>query len=109
MEQPEGFVDKGKEGQVYRLHKALYGLKQASLAWNKQAHKSLLTLSFKRCHSDSGIYVRVKDNHTMIVVLYVDDILFLGSDITLLNFLKKSFMKMWECRDLGTVKEYLGM
>ncbi|BBH01653.1 hypothetical protein Prudu_011986, partial [Prunus dulcis] len=29
VNQPEGFVIKGKEDKVYRLHKALYGLKQA--------------------------------------------------------------------------------
>lgn len=30
MEQPEGFVEKGKEGHVCLLKKAIYGLKQAS-------------------------------------------------------------------------------
>jgi transposase InsO family protein len=33
VEQPLGYVMKGKEEQVYRLHKALYGLKQAPRAW----------------------------------------------------------------------------
>ena len=34
VEQPEGFVIRGKENKVYRLQKALYGLKQAPRAWN---------------------------------------------------------------------------
>ena len=29
VEQPKGYVKKGKEHLVYKLHKALYGLKQA--------------------------------------------------------------------------------
>jgi hypothetical protein len=33
----------------------------------------------------------------------------MGSSKTLITKLKSSFMKMWECRDLGPVKEYLGM
>ena len=33
VEQPEGFVVKGKENHVYRLNKPLYGLKQAPRAW----------------------------------------------------------------------------
>ncbi|RVW51464.1 Retrovirus-related Pol polyprotein from transposon RE1 [Vitis vinifera] len=37
VEQPEGFVVKGKEDKVYHLKKALYGLKQAPRAWNGSA------------------------------------------------------------------------
>ncbi|KAF8662075.1 hypothetical protein AX16_001214 [Volvariella volvacea WC 439] len=33
MEQPEGFVIKGKECKVMHLLKALYGLKQAANSW----------------------------------------------------------------------------
>jgi hypothetical protein len=33
----------------------------------------------------------------------------MGDDKTTLKSLKDRFMKMWECRDLGKVKEYLGM
>jgi len=29
VEQPQGYIIKGHEDKVYRLHKALYGLKQA--------------------------------------------------------------------------------
>jgi hypothetical protein len=33
VEQPLGYVKKGSESKVYKLHKALYGLKQAPRAW----------------------------------------------------------------------------
>lgn len=33
MEQPKGYVKKGNEDKVYKLHKALYGLKQAPRVW----------------------------------------------------------------------------
>ena len=109
MEQPEGFQVKGQERKVYRLRKALYGLKQASLAWNKQAHKSLLNLGFKRCLSDTGIYTCINGKDTLIVILYVDDVLFLGNNKKLLFQKKAEFMKKWECRDLGPITEYLRM
>ena len=35
MDQPEGFVVKGKEFKVCHLWKAIYSLKQAALQWNK--------------------------------------------------------------------------
>ena len=33
MQQPEGFIQKGKENLVWRLTKSLYGLKQAPRQW----------------------------------------------------------------------------
>ena len=107
MEQPEGFIVKGQERKVYRLKKALYGLKQAAIAWNKKANKSLIKLGFKRCLSDTGVYTLTQNNHTLVVVLYVDDVLFMGNNMLLLKEKKHAFMKMWECRDLGPISEYL--
>ncbi len=109
MDQPQGFVQKGQEGKVYRLKKALYGLKQASLAWNKEADMSLKSLGFARLVSDAGIYVIRLSGTIIIVILYVDDVIFMGNNVKLLMDKKKKFMMKWECRDLGPVSEYLGM
>src|SRR5258707_6533908 len=109
MEQPEGFITKGQENKVYKLKKALYGLKQASLAWNKQANKSLKQLGFQRCLSDTGVYTLTKNNSILVVILYVDDVLFLGNNKTLLLEKKNAFLKIWKCRDLGHISEYLKM
>ncbi|GJS39677.1 ribonuclease H-like domain, reverse transcriptase, RNA-dependent DNA polymerase [Tanacetum coccineum] len=45
--QPEGFVQQGNSGKVYKLTKALYGLRQAPRAWNKQ-----LTVALSSCESE---------------------------------------------------------
>lgn len=60
MEQPDGWVEKGKEDWVCLLKKAIYGLKQASREWNAKIHQSLLKQGFVRTHSDSGVYVRLR-------------------------------------------------
>jgi hypothetical protein len=109
MDQPPGHIKSGQEGKVYRLKKALYGLKQASLAWNKAANESLEQLGFKQLISDAGIYTIQNDKTIIIVILYVDDVLFMGNDYKLLMEKKKLFMKKRECRDLGLISEYLGM
>jgi hypothetical protein len=57
MEQPEGWVVKGKKDCVCLLKKAIYGLKQALQQWNKKIHSSLLDLSFDWTYSDTRVYV----------------------------------------------------
>ena len=112
MEQPQGFILPGTEGKVWRLHKALYGLKQAGLSWWKALTTSLIKLGFKRCYSDSGIYVynHSKTKERIYAIVYVDDVFFMGTkNSPLLNELKRKFMKTWECRDQGKLSEFLDM
>ena len=110
MEQPEGFAVPGQEHKVLRLLRALYGLKQAGLAWWRTLNESLKELGCKRLVSDAGIFVyRTKDGRFVLIIVYVDDAIFCGKDKTLVLSLKDRFMKKWECRDLGDVKEFLRM
>ena len=63
LEQPEGFVQKGKEHLVCRLKKALYGLKQAPRSWyenidsffyNLATIEAKMTLIFTPCKMNKG-------------------------------------------------------
>ena len=68
-------------------------------------------LSFKQLLSDSGIFV-YKDKKgapKVIVIVYVDDAIFLGQDMSIVRRVKDLFMKIWECHDLGDTKEFLCM
>ena len=109
MGQPEGYMKKGQERKVCHLLKSLYRLKQSALQWNKELHKSLLTLGFTRTRSDAGVYYKFEGTNIIVVIIYVDDVLFMGSNPKLMKKEKGHFMKVWECRDLGEAKEYLGM
>jgi len=107
MEQPEGFKIKGQEHKVMRLKRAIYGLKQAALAWWKALDESMAVLGCTRLLSDSGLFVN-KDK-SIVAIVYVDDVLFMGADKKSLSELKQRFMKRWECRDLGDAQEFLRM
>ena len=109
MDQPEGFVIKGKEFKVCCLQKAIYGLKQAVLQWNKQLHESLLEMGFTHSLSDPGTYFKIISQDIIILLVYVDDALFMGSNKTQVLTHKKQFMKRWESHDLGKARENLGM
>jgi hypothetical protein len=56
---------------------------------------------------DSGLFVN--KNKTIVIVVYVDDVLFFGKNKKDINSLKQRFMKIWECRDLGDSQEFLRM
>src|SRR5262249_22809127 len=109
MEQPEGFRVPGSGNTVFRLRKALYGLKQAALSWWRALSKSMEQLGFQRMLTDASIFIRRTKNGLVIAIIYVDDALFLGPDLELIEAVKRQFMKLWECRDLGNAKEYLRM
>jgi hypothetical protein len=80
MEQPEGFKIRNQETKVLHLKHALYGLKQAALAWWRALDKSMAVLGCKRLQSDSGLFVHKSKNSTVVVIVYVDDALFMGND-----------------------------
>ena len=107
MEQPEGFKVKGQEHKVMRLKRAIYGLKQAALAWWKALDESMASLGCTRLLSDSGLFVN-KDK-SIVAIVYVDDVLFMGANKKSLLELKQRFMKIWECRDLGNTQKFLHM
>ena len=110
MEQPEGFKAQGQERKVFRLLRAIYGLKQASNAWYKELVESAKILHFKRLLTNTGIFI-FQDKHGdfIIMIAYVDDILFMGPKVKLVNSKKEEFKQKWECRDLGEPSEFLRM
>ena len=67
----------------------------------------MAALGLTRLLSDSGIFVN--KYRTVFVIVYVNDVLFLGADKRVLLSLKEQFMKIWECRDLGDATEFLHM
>ncbi|KAJ2932939.1 hypothetical protein H1R20_g4172, partial [Candolleomyces eurysporus] len=108
MEQPEGFHQKGQERKVYCLRRAIYGLKQAARAWWQELEKSVKKMGFVRLNADSGIFIFRSDLGVVILIAYVDDIIFFGKKL-LADEKKAEFMLKWECQDLGTPTEFLSM
>ena len=110
VQQPPGFIVKGREQQVYRLRKALYGLKQAPKAWNRRIDSFLHKLSFTKCTVEHGVYVRESEHEGLLIVcLYVDDLLVTGSNLKEIEVFKKVMEAEFEMTDLGKLSYFLGM
>ncbi|KAK1424980.1 hypothetical protein QVD17_20322 [Tagetes erecta] len=88
MEQPEGFSAPDQEGKVCRLVKSLYGLKQAPKRWHQKFDNVMLDNDFKINECDKCVYVKDTSRGYVILCLYVDDMLIIGSDDSMIKSTK---------------------
>ncbi|GKB70172.1 ribonuclease H-like domain, reverse transcriptase, RNA-dependent DNA polymerase [Tanacetum coccineum] len=107
--QPEGFVQQGNSGKVYKLTKALYGLRQAPRAWNVKLDQTLKSLDFKKCNLEQAVYTKRSKNSTLIVGVYVDDLIITGTPKKELEVFKSQMEEKFEMSDLGLLAYYLGI
>nr|GEZ50114.1 ribonuclease H-like domain, reverse transcriptase, RNA-dependent DNA polymerase [Tanacetum cinerariifolium] len=77
--QPEGFIQQGNSGKVYKLTKALNGLRQEPRAWNIKLDQTLKSLDFKKCNLEQAVYTKRSKTSTLIVEVYVDDLIITGT------------------------------
>ena len=66
-------------------------------------------IGFKRCEANYCCYFKFFDNSYIILLLYVDDMLIVGSSIEEINILKKQLLKQFAIKGLGAVKQILDM
>ncbi|KAL3701666.1 hypothetical protein R1sor_019688 [Riccia sorocarpa] len=72
MEQPEGYVAKGKEDMVCLLQRAIYGLKQSSRVWNLKFTELLQEYQLEPTTADPCVFLR-KVEPKIIITIFVDD------------------------------------
>ncbi|MEN7973604.1 MAG: reverse transcriptase domain-containing protein, partial [Verrucomicrobiota bacterium] len=109
MEQPAGFVVKGKEKLVCKLDKSLYGLKQAPRAWNVVLNAQLLDLGFVQSSSDPCIYTRQKQKELQLLAVYVDDLVLAVKTDAEMTHLKEQLHQKFKMKDLGQLHYFLGV
>ena len=111
VRQPEGYEVRGDNGRmlVLRLNKSLYGLKQSGRNWNSLLHKFFVSNKFIQSALDPCVYIlRVKDN-SIIVLVWVDDLLLAASSGRLLDKIKNTLKSAFKMKDLGPISFFLGM
>ena len=111
LDQPEGFKIESKDNTplVYKLNKSLYGLKQSGRNWNKLLHEHLCNDGFKRNDADHCVYKKDEHSGTVLVIIWVDDLIIAASDMTLLNQFKNNMKDSFKMKDLGEISYFLGI
>nr|KAJ0185704.1 hypothetical protein LSAT_V11C900469250 [Lactuca sativa] len=79
LEQPEGFVIPGQENKVCRLVKSLYRLKQAPKQWHERFDTTVTAFGFQHNSVDRCIYSKHTSDYIVVICLYVDDMLIIGT------------------------------
>ena len=83
VDQPSTFESFNFPNHIFKLKKALYGLKQAPRAWNERLNKFLISSGFKMGKIDTTLFIKLKENDMLIVQIYVDDIIFGATNVSL--------------------------
>lgn len=109
MKQPQGFVVKGKKELVCKLKKSLYGMKQPPRMWYQKFDTNILELRFVRSMADHCVYSKQVGNYFIYVVLYVDDMLFVGNNMDVIKEVKSQLSSKFDMKDLGAANFILGM
>ncbi|KAH9803716.1 hypothetical protein KPL71_001892 [Citrus sinensis] len=110
MLQLEGFTEKRNENLVCKLNKSLYGLKQSPRCWYKRFDSFIMSLGYNRLSSDNcAYYKRFEDNDSIILLLYVDDMLIAGPNKDRIQELKAQLAREFEMKDLGPANKILGI
>ena len=109
MEQPEGFVLPGNERKVCKLVKSLYGLKQAPKQWHEKFDSVILEYGFEHNSADKCVYSKFTSEYGVIICLYVDDMLIIGTNMTGINETKKYLSSRFKMKDLNEVDTILGV
>ena len=109
MRQPAGFVDKDRPDHVCLLRKAIYGLKQAPRVWFDKFNTFLLDFGFICNLHDLSMFVCIKGNNIIILLIYVDDMLITGNNSELLQDLLQVLNKNFKMKDMGNLSYFLGI
>ena len=110
MEQPPGFVAQGELGLVCKLQRSLYGLKQSPRAWFGKFSHVVQQFGLKRSEADHSVfYCHSSLGKCVYLVVYVDDIVITGNDVTKISQLKQHLFGHFQTKDLGCLKYFLGI
>ncbi|CAI7870013.1 unnamed protein product [Closterium sp. NIES-53] len=77
VELPHG--SHGEPNQVCQLQKSMYGIKQAPRLWQQYLHARLTSIGFRQLPHDQGMYRLTKGNDYILLIVYVDNLLYIGS------------------------------
>ncbi|CAI7908481.1 unnamed protein product [Closterium sp. NIES-53] len=107
VEQPHACEEDGDA--VSLLLESLYGIKQALRLWQQYLHTVLIELGFQQLPHDQGMYRLESHSSFILLVAYVDDLLYTGDNVELLNRFENDIKQKFEVIVNHNVTQFLGL
>jgi hypothetical protein len=109
VRKPPSFENSKFSNHVFKLHKALYGFKQAQRALYERLKTFLLEKGFKIGLVDKTLFLLKQGTDTLLVQIYVDDIIFSGSSHVLVAKFADTMSRKFEMSIMGELTFFLGL
>jgi hypothetical protein len=94
---------------VCKLKKDLYGLKQEPRAWYYRLDKFLQDKGFTKGTVDSNLYIKTESDDLLVVLIYVDDIIFGCNNDSSIQWFANSMQTEFEMSMIGELSYFLGL
>ena len=107
MQPPSGLSI--ESNKVCHIRRALYGLKQAPRVWFAKFSSTISILGNMTSHYDSALFFRRTDKCTILLLLYVNDMIITGDDLNGIQELKNFLSQQFEMKELGHLSYFLGL
>ncbi|KAL8102525.1 hypothetical protein AgCh_027141 [Apium graveolens] len=94
---------------IKKLSKVLHGLYQAPRASYLKLRKCPESMGLSRYPYEHAVYTKRQGEEALIVVVYVNDLLVIGTSGDVIHDFKEKMNKHFEMSDLGKISYYLGI
>ncbi|XP_043717779.1 uncharacterized mitochondrial protein AtMg00810-like [Telopea speciosissima] len=108
LQPPPSYRRKG-DNMVSKLQRSLYGLKHVSRNWFSKLSTALISFDFTQSEADHSLFFLHRAPASVFVLVYVDDIIIIGFDATLLQDVKDRICTQFHTKDIGVLKYFLGI
>ena len=86
--------------RVCKLKKSLFGLKQSPRSWFEKFTRSVKKQSNDQAQTDHTMFIKhLEGGRVSVLIVYVDDIILTGDDLSEMNRLKASLASEFERRE----------
>ena len=93
----------------YKLDKSLYGLEQAPKDWYTTLSDYLLNNGYRRGVVDHTLFIKEEGDDSLLVQIYVDDIIFGSTNTEMCTKFEKVMKAMFEMSAMGEMQYFLGL